>query len=164
MKLLSIAYIIVNIILFCSLCEKIYIFFSMGKTIIRSKKKEYSKFNIMWGTFVILIIIHLLTHSVRGYSLLFFIAAIQFFILQIIYGLGIIEIKEKGILIMDKYLYCYKWKEIRNYRLIDSNKLVFERVNSYDSSIDKIQIELDKKPIEELISFLEDLIPQNNFS
>ncbi|GAB5990310.1 hypothetical protein [Clostridium tetani] len=41
MKLLSIAYIIVNIILFCSLCEKIYIFFSMGETIIKSKKKRY---------------------------------------------------------------------------------------------------------------------------
>lgn len=43
MKLLSIAYIIVNIILFCSLCEKKYIFFSMGETIIRSKKKEVFK-------------------------------------------------------------------------------------------------------------------------
>lgn len=118
----------------------------------------------MCETFVILIIIHLLTHSVKGYSLLFFTAAIQFFILQIIYGLGIMEIKEKGILIMDKYLYHYKWKEIKNYQLIDSNNLVFERFDSYDSSIDKIQVELDKKPIEELISFLEELIPQNNFS
>ncbi|AAO37404.1 hypothetical protein DP145_13640 [Clostridium tetani] len=108
MKLLSIEYIIVNIILFCSLCEKIYIFFSMGETIIRSKKR--------------------------------------------------------GILIMDKYLYHYKWKEIKNYQLIDSNKLIFERFDSYNSSIDKIQIELYEKPIEELISFLEELIPQNNFS